>query len=487
MTRVIEIDLFEHERHSGQEAGQIFKREGWWARLDAFLQEVWDGRPQTEADSDHELDSEERGTQGTQRYLGFDHGNLMARSHVGTICFEGQTINIWPKVFQRDFQGGSVVSDQSRATLRGTMTRNMMWWLSRTNYLKLSQDQADGSTPNDIGSYFESYVWMFACFTRDLLGRQPYFQYQEEIEESGVMRGRLMLNRHVNDCLARGRWHMMVIEHEPYNFDNLFNRIIKRVCRLARSHCTSRQVRDKLDEILFELDEVEDKPCTARDCDRVHLNRMQGEYLIVLDHCRMLLQNFQVDRSGQEMQRFCFLFPMHRLFEEYLRVLAINAIPQQANRWALRPRQGESMCLAQMENGQGCFTISNDLLFSRMGNELDGLVDRFGANIVIADAKWKVRYKQAERNLGVTQADMYQMVAYAHARGATEVHLFYPAMDKSSKSCTVGKITTVPGAEGIPAVNVWVHEFTIHTEDPELNIHQELENCIVRIICDILT
>ena len=455
------IDLFEYSPCGAGDASLLL--EGRWKGLNDFLQGVWNERPQTEARYKRELEPEDENDEdkGSQRYLKTENDRLKAHRFVGTVCFEDITINIWPRVFKSQSQSPG----QDMGTLRGVMTRNMLYWASKAEYLTLHPSNGSGARPPvDIPNFFEAYIWLFANFTRDLLARQPYWQYQPEIEEGEVLRGRLEMNQYLNDCLARGRWHRLVYEHEPFDFDNLLNRIIKRTCKLAQGFCNSPSLKDKLGEILFELDEVEDVSCTVRDCDRVHLNRMHTEYQIVLDNCRMILAQCQADNSGRDMKRFCFLLPMDRLFEEYLRVLAeeyLRELPQTASapNWSLEEKNGSGRHLASgydvaTRKESNCFSLIHDLLFKRENPP----------GIVIADAKWKDRRKNlASGNFGASQSDMYQMVAYAHGRGCTEVRLLYPAMGEGSGTTHVATLTTKPGGEstGLP-IKVQIHELKIH-------------------------
>lgn len=460
------IDLFEYSSCKAGDASLVEK--GRWSELNAFLQEIWDDRPQAEAKFQWELEPEEENDEdkGKQRYLKTENGHLKAHRFVGSVCFEDVTINIWPRVFRTLFESLKE-DDDKKKVLRGVMTLNMLHWASKAEYLTLHPSSGDSSTPpGQISNFFEAYIWLFANFTRDLLARQPYSQYQSEIEEGEVLRGRLVMNQYINDCLTRGRWHRLVYEHEPFAFDNLLNRIIKRACKLAQGFCDSPTVDEKLGEILFELDEVEDVFCTARDCDRVHLNRMHTEYQIVLDACRTILAQCQADNSGRDMKRFCFLLPMDRLYEEYLRVLAEEAVQKQPGEkesaWRLVHKEGSGIALAhghEIATGKEStnFGLIHDLLFEYAGTE-----DR---KVIIADAKWKSRTENEKKygNYGVSQSDMYQMVAYAYRRSCREVHLLYPATGQNPSCKEIVTLKTWPkdGKEE-EAINVHVHELKIH-------------------------
>ena len=451
------LDLIEYSQLPGDLSQTEQEVIAHWEDWGTVLAEAWKERPQSQQADEYVGDQDEaEGDEETpQRYLQLLNNRLKAGRYVGTICRDDVTINIWPRVFRSYLveKGLTVEKDEKH---RGVMTRNMLRWASTAAYFNLNPSTGGASPPEDLSSFFEAYLWMFSDFAYDLLARQPYWQYQSEIEEGDVLRGRLVMNQYINDCLARGRWQRLVYEHEPFVFDNLLNRIIKRTCKLAQAFCESDTVRDKLGEILFELEEVEDVFCTARDCDRVYLNRLHTEYQMVLDNCRMILATCQADNSGRDMRRFCFLLPMDRLFEEYLRVLAQEAI-QTDNVWKLVDGNGIPLalgCHVKTKKPRSSFNLIHDLLFQR----------EYPSGVVIADAKWKDREKNEKYgNFGVSQNDMYQMVAYAHGRGSTEVRLLYPAMGEALTSSHIATLTTKPGgiSAGSP-INVQVHELKIH-------------------------
>ena len=463
------LDLIEYSQLPGDLSQTEQEVIAHWEDWGTVLAEAWKERPQSQQADEYVGDQDEaEGDEETpQRYLQLRNNRLKAGRYVGTLCRDDVTINIWPRVFRSYLveKGLTVEKDEKH---RGVMSRNMLRWASTAAYFNLNPSTGGAPLPEDMSSFFDAYLWMFSDFSRDLLARQPYWQYQSEIEEGDVLRGRLVMNQYINDCLARGRWHRLVYEHEPFAFDNPLNRIIKRTCKLAQAFCESDTVRDKLGEILFELVEVEDVFCTAHDCDRVYLNRLHTEYQMVLDNCRMILATCQADNSGRDMRRFCFLLPMDRLFEEYLRVLAQEAV-QESIGWKLVGNDGSGIFLAKgyqpptAIQWDGCFSLRHDLLFQPDGNN--------GNGVIIADAKWKSREKKAkDGNFGVSQSDMYQMVAYAHGRGSKEVRLLYPAMGEAPENRHIATLTTEPGgvSAGSP-INVQVHELKIHAY-PEQNL-----------------
>ena len=473
------IDLIEHEFRNSEVA-----IEDVWHELESYLQDIWDTRPQAiNADEDDSYQENDECDNRTQRYLRWEgKGKLRAGRYVGTVRFGDLTINVWPQVFGEAFTNmpsNGPDCDAALKSCRTYATLNILRWVSRANYFGLASTIAGSDPPNDISSWFEAYIWLFARFTRELLQEQPYWQYNTEVEESGVIRGHLLINPYISECLSRGRWHRLVCEHEPFVFDNLCNRIIKRTCIVALPHCQSERVIEELDRILFELEEVEDCPCSARDCDMVHLNRMLDKYRIVLDNCRMILSSCQSGPSGGGMIRFCFLLPMYSLFEAYLAALACEQEIESTQSRAWRFERGAESCWltkrfdghASIEyGGTDCFQIRNDFLWQH-----DGLP------CIIGDAKWKDRRRATQSEVkDPSHVDIYQMVAYGYRRGASSMHLFYPAMKGGSTEIEpVATYRITPGiASDNKPLEIQVHEMRIDSNKPEECAWQNLEKDI---------
>jgi 5-methylcytosine-specific restriction enzyme subunit McrC len=73
-----------------------------------------------------------------------------------------------------------------------------------------------------------------------------------------------------------------------------------------------------LEKVLFTLDEVDDVPVTARDCDSIHLNRFYTEYEVCLDMCWFFLSDSYLSRQDAHQRHFCFLLPTDYVFENFV-------------------------------------------------------------------------------------------------------------------------------------------------------------------------
>ncbi|QDK80720.1 hypothetical protein EXU85_19750 [Spirosoma sp. KCTC 42546] len=380
------IELIEH--HTRSVPTSLINR---IQELENYLDSVWKSRTLF-----YEEDPEQPAP-ARQPFLRFEfsEGKIKMRAghYVGFIQFEGQTIQILPKLFS---------SGQA-----DTAFRHLGWWLDYGHRVKFPfADLLTGSEP--VANFPEALIRYFAQFTYQLIGSQPYHQYEELTETMSYVRGRLNTQAYITTSLSRGNWHQLVCDHEPFLFNNKLNQVIKYVTRRLVELCRQVETRQDLERILFVLDEVDEIPCTVQDCDTIQLNRFFQGYESCLDMCRFFLNHQYLNRQNAQQRHFCFLVPMDMVYEDFVAGVVktevgsqLETIRTQATGWL---------------TDQQVFQIRNDLL----------ITDKLGSHLVV-DTKYKVRkYELGDRKAGVSQTDLYQMVSYALRRTTNRVLLLYP-------------------------------------------------------------
>ncbi|MBK6989185.1 MAG: hypothetical protein IPH33_13755 [Bacteroidetes bacterium] len=115
-----------------------------------------------------------------------------------------------------------------------------------------------------------------------------------------------------------GKWQNFYCIHEPFVYDNLFNRIIKYVTRRLSSVSDNFLNKEKLNEILFLLHDVSDDMISAADCDKVQLNPLYEDHKQILELCKMFLSNQVIDMESDDSRNFCFMVPMEYIFEDFI-------------------------------------------------------------------------------------------------------------------------------------------------------------------------
>ncbi|MDM8515896.1 hypothetical protein QUF76_06820 [Desulfobacterales bacterium HSG16] len=384
------INLFEYQNR--------LKFEGSFQELEYFLDKIWNNREKSGyyygKESDNVSDMPE-----TQRFLQLLHrtNELKSNKYVGTIHFEDKKINLLPKIFydsSRDCSPKEIHSIQN----------HIIWWLSYCKKIKFPNYLTSlDSYKND---FLEVLIYLFSKYTRELLANSVYQQYEEIERELPYIKGRLNSGRYITENLSKGRWHKINCTYDSFIFDNKFNRIIKYVAKLLFNVTNNAENKKYLREILFILDDVSDRTATARECSTIQFNPIFGEFETVRDFCYLFLNNSISFDYKNELKLFAFLLPMEYVFEDFIfgfidkEIEGVEATAQ---------KKSEYLDIA------GNFSLRPDLVL-----EVD-------SRTIIADTKYKIIYcDEKDPKNGISQSDLYQMLAYAVRFKANEIVLFYP-------------------------------------------------------------
>jgi len=370
--------------------------------LEAFLDEIWANRERATSYWADQSDRIEN-----QQFIQFLHKTkqLKSNNYVGVIHFEDQKINLLPKIF---YDVDQEVTDQK---ING-IQQHVLWWLSYCKKIKFpSYQTAMGSNKSD---FFEVLIFLFAKYTRTLLNHSIYQQYQEINKEIPFIKGRLNINAYINQNLSKGRWHQLNCTYDAFEFDNKFNRIIKFVTTLLFNHSSSQENKKYLREILFLLDEVSDVPATAKECAAITFNSMFGEFETVRDYCQLFLNNSISFNYKNDLKLFAFLLPMEYVFEDFI----LGFIDKELDS-VIAKGQDRTKKL----DVDGNFSLRPDLLLE------------INSKTYIADTKYKIVYSDPQDSKdGISQTDLYQMLAYAVRFNIENILLFYPNTIKNQQS-----------------------------------------------------
>lgn len=380
------INLFEYQNKVDIQAS--------FEGLEGFLDEIWNNREKNSFYSENGNDKIE-----SQRFLQFIHKSkeLKSNKYVGVIHYEGSKINLLPKIFygsEKDYSTNEVNQIQN----------HILWWLSYCRKIKFPNYQASlGSAKSD---FFEVLIYLFSKYTRELLNSSIYQQYEEVNRELSFIKGRLNTSEYINENLSKGKWHKLNCTYDAFVFDNEFNRIIKFVTTLLFNITSSQDNKKNLREILFILDEVSDERATAEQCSRISFNPMFGEFETVRDYCQLLLTNCISFDYKNDLKLFAFLLPMEYVFEDFI----FGFIDKELEKVTAKAQRSDTY----LDEGKA-FNLKPDLWLKTDDKSL------------IADTKYKIVYSdEKDPKKGISQNDLYQMLAYAVRFEVNEIILFYP-------------------------------------------------------------
>lgn len=369
--------------------------------IEDFLDEIWKNREKSPLY--FENDSFESSNQGFIQFIRKSN-EIKSNKYVGVIHYQGKKINLLPKIFydgDREYPMGEVHQ----------IHNHILWWLSYCRKIKFPNYHTSlGDAKSD---FFEILIYLFSKYTRELFNSSLYQQYVEVTNELPFIKGRLNTTNYISDNISKGRWHKLNCTYDSFELDNEFNRIIKYVATLLFNVTSSQENKKHLREILFFLDEVTDERATAEQCSRIAFNPMFGEFDTVRDYCELFLSNCVSFDYKNDLKLFAFLLPMEYVFEDFIFGFIEKEIPE-----ITAKSQRSDTYLDESKN----FNIKPDLWIKTPTKSL------------IADTKYKIVYSdEADPKKGISQTDLYQMLAYAVRFNVDDIVLFYPNTIKDNQ------------------------------------------------------
>ena len=380
------INLFEYKNK------ESFPKEH-FEDLEVFLDEIWSKR---EKNSYYFNEEDNRVEQ--QRFIQFFHKNknLKSNKYVGVIHYEGETINLLPKIFFEK-------EDQKKADVKN-INRHILWWLSYCRKLKFPNYLSGLDSEN--GDFFEILIYLFSKYTRELFNSSIYQRFTEVNRELSFVKGRIDFNTYINDNLSRGRNHKISCEFDAFEIDNDFNRCVKFVAKLLLPITKDNQSSRYLSEILFILDEVKDTNISSSTMRNMKFNPMFSDFETIRDYCVLFLDNSISFNYKNSLKVFAFLLPMEYVFEDFV----LGFIDKEIDEIKV---QGQVTNIKLDEEGN--FGLKPDILL------------KIGERKIIADTKYKIAYSDDnDVKNGISQSDLYQMLAYAVRFKVEEIVLYYP-------------------------------------------------------------
>lgn len=332
-----------------------------------------------------------------------EHGRkgLRARGVVGVIAAKGCALEILPKI---DFP------DKHGAETTGSIRRRLIHMLAVALDLKIDAGQVT-ALDWQRETLLEILIRLFSEKLVDSVRQGMPRAYVEHIADLPMLRGRLNVTRQFTALAAEAS--RLACRYDALTADIALNRIMKAaVVRLARIAQTADSQR-RLRELAFVYCDITDVPISALRWDEVALDRTNSRWHELINLARLLLgERFQTTSAGGS-EGFSLLFEMNTLFEEYVARILTRALAD--TDLHVTSQGGKIYCL-ETNDRRGLFQTRPDLLVKR-GNEV----------VQVIDTKWKrIAARIDDPKLGVSQTDIYQMMAYGRLYGCRLMTLLYP-------------------------------------------------------------
>lgn len=324
--------------------------------------------------------------------------------YCGVVSLGDVSIEILPKIYGAEAEAGS-----SREAL--------VRMLASTRRLKLHK-AGSAQTSLQKHSLLDVFILHFCAHLHDQLKQGAIRKYVKREKNLNVLRGRLLTERQFKFNLAHRE--RLFCRYDELSEDNLHNQILKFVLEVLLRTAKGNRAVQEVSGLFMQFDPISDRRTNVKQLDSLDFDRLTKRYESIFQWCRCFLEGYYPDVLGKGKSCLSVLFDMNRLFEAYVGTQLRRDVRGEGLRVI---EQGPQKYFAKRQypdmSRKPVFWMKPDI----------SLMDKEENILCIADAKWKV-LDEEKNDLGITQADMYQMESYASRYGVKSLALIYPMQKK---------------------------------------------------------
>lgn len=337
----------------------------------------------------------------SNQVLQFGRQYLKAKGIVGVVSAPGCSLEILPKIDVVD----SETSDD------GSIRRRLVHMLSVAHDLKIDVG-ALTSLDWQSNSILEIFIAAYSEKLGDALRAGMPRRYVSQEEDLRTLRGSLQVVRQFRRNAANPS--ILACRFDELSKDVPLNQIMKTTLMSLLNFSRNWRNKKRLRELLFAYGSVSTIPSQFLPWHQVLIDRSNTRWTELLRLAELLLsRNYQTTTTGQS-EGFALLFEMHDLFERYVGTLMSKELS--TNGYQVSLQGGRRYCLAEVQTRRELFQTKPDIVIRRGGDVMH-----------IIDTKWKrISARDDDKKRGITQGDVYQMMAYAQLYNAPRVTLLYP-------------------------------------------------------------
>ncbi len=357
------------------------------------------------------------GDKETQKVLDFENKNcLKATSYVGIIQTKSLSVEVLPKTYKKGAE------DTHRHIFM-----EMLKPLLDINEVQISK--ADLSITKNRNIY-EAFITLFVESMDKLIHRGLKSQYISREDNQYFLKGKLKFNEHIKqNYIHKERFF---VEFDEYLPDRVENKLLKSTIQLLLKKTNNYDNKRALRQQLFIFDEVCLSTNHDTDISKINTHRGMEYYETPLRFAKVFLKHHSFSSLRGDDHVFALLFPMQRVFENYMEFVLENSKEELGiEKILVNGGKNEYLLSSNKSNSDKCkmARLQPDYLL-KMKEKKD----------IVTDAKWKLFEPQEDENedcksANISPNDAYQIFAYLNYYDCEDTAcLFVPQMDGMSET-----------------------------------------------------
>lgn len=323
---------------------------------------------------------------------------ISVNNYVGLIqMHNGYQIQILPKI---DFGNDPDSKNEETKRVFLRMLRTMKDFPSKVfNDANLKMDRM---------TLYEIFINMYLQEVRTLVKHGIKSAYIGREDNLSFYKGKLVVNEHIKRNAAHGE--RFYVHYDEYLVDRAENRLVKATLLKLQSITSSAENQKEIRQLLTAFEMVKPSISHQKNFSQVVIDRSTKDYDMLMRWSRVFLLNKSFTTFSGGTNARALLFPMEKVFESYVAKELKKALADLD--WEVSSQD------------HGYYLFDSPRQFALRP---DIVITREDGSRIILDTKWKSLVDKPRINYGISQADMYQMYAYAKKYETSEIWLLYPA------------------------------------------------------------
>lgn len=322
-------------------------------------------------------------------------GNLLIRHYVGFVQVNKTRLLIYPKIAIKSTKE----SDYNKAF------EILIKLLSNSEFFNFKKIQSPQTIGKYKGDLLELFIGIFIDELLSLFNRDINRNYNLNLENQSFIKGKIDFAETVKHNSYKN--HLHYVRFDQFTENIIINRIFKTVILNLIKRTTVKENKMKLKQSLLWLEDVEAVRLNNEIWKSVMFSHLNNQYKPVFNLAKLFYYNSSPNLNRGDEMVFSFLVPINQLFEMYI----FEAIKSYNSYYKVN-YQGPVRYLAK-QDGNNKLQLIPDITITE-NEDIKYIID--------------AKYKEVDinNNINVSQADIYQMLAYSIRYECNDIALIYP-------------------------------------------------------------
>lgn len=236
------------------------------------------------------------------KYFTIIHQGIRFGSYVGVIQIGGLTIEILPKADN---------NENADKNLWQNVLLNMLKICKKIQVESISETQLKKRYHSILDVYFELYLSEIERLVKKGLIKK----YRKNQSNQNALKGKLLFAQNIQKNVVH-KEHFYC-EHQVYDKNHLLHQILYKGLLILKTFVND-SLKDKLNRLLFEFQDIEDINIQKKHFDKVIIDRKNNDYQKAIDIAKIIILNYSPSLNYGNENLLTLLFDMNALWEEYI-------------------------------------------------------------------------------------------------------------------------------------------------------------------------